>query len=70
MFEANGKAIAAYPAVLLGSRSDDLEVHTLNVADLSGSVRKELSDTNLKVNAENVRGVLEDLDWHSREGRV
>ena len=63
LFEANGKAIAAYPAVLVGSRSDDSSPeHTLTVADLAGPVRKELSNSSLKVNAESVRGVLEDLD--------
>ena len=62
LFEANGKAIAAYPAVLVGSRSDDVEVHALKIADLSSPVRKALLDDNLRVNPENVRGVLEDLD--------
>ena len=56
------KAIAAYPAVLVGNRSPDSSMHALTVADLSGPVRKELSKANLKVNTENVRGVLEDLD--------
>ena len=62
LFEANGKAIAAYPAVLVGSRSDDADKHALKVADLAGPVRKALSEDNLKVNTESVRGVLEDLD--------
>ena len=62
LFEANGKAIAAYPAVLVGSRSQVTDGHELVVADLAGPVRKELSSANLKVNAESVRGVLEDLD--------
>ena len=62
LFEANGKAIAAYPAVIIGSRSDDAAEHALKVADLAGPVRKTLSDDNLKVNTESVRGVLEDLD--------
>ena len=62
LFEANGKAIAAYPAVLVGRRSDNVEVHALKVADLSGPVRKALLDDNLRVNPESVRGVLEDLD--------
>ena len=62
LFEANGKAIAAYPAVLVGSCSDDVAVHALKVADLSGPVRKALLDDNLRVNPESVRGVLEDLD--------
>ena len=62
LFEANGKAIAAYPAVIIGSRSDDAAEHALKVADLASPVRKTLSDDNLKVNTESVRGVLEDLD--------
>ena len=62
LFEANRKAIAAYPAVLVGSRSDETDGHALTVADLTGPVRKELSNANLKVNSESVRGVLEDLD--------
>ena len=62
LFEANGKAIAAYPAVLVGSRSKDTSDHALAVADLAGPVHRELSDAGLKVNTENVRSVLEDLD--------
>ena len=62
LFEANGKTIAAYPAVLVGNRSEDLAEHALPVADLAGPVRKELSKARLKVGTESVRGVLEDLD--------
>ena len=62
LFEASGKAIAAYPAVLVGNRSDDSAEHALTVADLAGPVRKELSKANLKVGTESVRGMLEDLD--------
>ena len=62
LFEANGKPIAAYPAVLVGNRSDDSAGHALPVADLAGPVRKELSQANLKVSTESVRRVLEDLD--------
>ena len=62
LFEASGKAIAAYPAVLVGSRSNEMDGHSLTVADLAGPVRKELSDNSLKVKAESVRGMLEDLD--------
>ena len=32
------------------------------MAEFGGPIRKTLSDDNLKVNSENVRGVLEDLD--------
>ena len=62
LFEANGRPIAAYPAVLVGSRSQDTAVHALTVADLAGPVRKELSNASLRVDTESVRGVLEDLD--------
>ncbi len=62
LFEANGKPIAAYPAVLVGKRSDDSAEHALPVADLAGPARKELSQANLKVSTESVRSVLEDLD--------
>ncbi len=61
LFEANGKPIAAYPAVLVGNRSDEAAEHSLTVADLGGPVRKELFKANLKVGTESVRGVLEDL---------
>ena len=61
LFEANGKPIAAYPAVLVGNRSDEAAEHSLTVADLTVPVRKELSKANLKVSTESVRGVLEDL---------
>ena len=62
LFEANGKAIAAYPAVLVGSRSDDSASHVLRVADLAGPVRTELSNANLTVSPESVRSLLEDLN--------
>ena len=62
LFEAIGKPIAAYPAVLVGKRSDYSAEHALPVADLAGPVRKELSQANLKVSTESVRNVLEDLD--------
>ena len=62
LFEANSQAIAAYPAVLVGSRYDDSAGHALRVADLAGPMRKELSNASLKVNPESVRAVLEDLD--------
>ena len=62
LFEANGKAIAAYPAVLVGSRSEDTAEHSLMAADLTLPIRKTLLDSNLKVSPESVRGVLEDLD--------
>ena len=62
LFDASGKAIAAYPAVLVGNRSNDSAEHALTVADLAGPIRKELSTANLRINTESIRGVLEDLD--------
>ena len=62
LFEANGKAIAAYPSVLVGKRSNEMDGLALTVADLASPVHKELSNANLKVNTEGVRGVLEDLN--------
>ena len=70
LFEANGKTIAAYPSVLIGSRSANVDGHDLKVADLTGHVRKELSDANLKVNTENVRGLLEDLDGLLKKAEI
>ena len=70
LFEASGKAVAAYPAVLVSSRSDEMDEHALTVADLAGPVRKELSNANLKVNTESVRGVLGDLDGLLRRSEV
>ena len=62
LFEANGRPIAAYPAVLVGRRSSDTSGHSLTVADLTGPVRMEVSNVNLKVTPESVRGALGDLD--------
>ena len=42
------RPIAAYPAVLVGNRSDDSAGRVLTVADLAGPIRKELSKANLK----------------------
>ena len=61
LFEANGAAIAAYPVVTVGTRSEDTDGHTLTVVDLAGPVRKELRGANLKVNGGTVRGLLDDL---------
>ena len=61
LFEADGKTIAAYPSVLVGRHDDNPSEHVLAVADLTNPIRYELSEGNLRLNAENVRGVLEDL---------
>ena len=62
LFEANGKAISAYPAVLIGRRDDDVEDHDLSVSDLTYPVRQEIAESGRKVNQEQVRNSLEDLD--------
>ena len=62
LFDANGEVTNAYPAVLVGSRSDHVNGHALNVADLTYPIRKEILDAGLKVNSENVRSVLENLE--------
>ena len=62
LFEADGKAIAAYPAVVVGSRSERADGHTLRVADLAGPVRGELSVGGGKVNPESIRSGLQDLE--------
>ena len=62
LFDANGKAIAAYPAVLVGQSSADSAENVAAVADLALPIRRQLSQSGLKDNPENVRGVLENLD--------
>ena len=62
LFDANGKAIAAYPAVLVGKSSRDSTENFAAVADLTLPIRQQLSESGLKDNPENVRGVLENLD--------
>ena len=62
LFDANGKAIAAYPAVLVGQRSADSAGNVAAVADLALPIRQQLSQIGLKDTPENVRGVLENLD--------
>jgi len=62
VFEANGKHIAAYPAVIVGCRSEETSEHHLRVADLSGVIRKEINDANLRASTENVRAVLGNLE--------
>ena len=64
LFVANGKPVAAYPSVVVGSHSNDSRRpdHALSVADLTYPIRLELSKNDQKVTSENVRGILEDLD--------
>jgi adenine-specific DNA-methyltransferase len=61
LFEANGKHVASYPAVLIGRKNGDRQDHMLRVADLTYPIRRRLAQADLKVNPENVRWVLEDL---------
>ena len=61
LFEANGKQVSAYPAVLIGRKEGTEEQHILRVADLTHGIRRELAIRELRVNPENTRWVLEDL---------
>lgn len=70
LFEANGKAISAYPAVLVARRSNSAGEHALKVADLNGPIRKTIMASDLRVNSENVRSVLESLDGLLSESEV
>ena len=62
LFDANGKAVAAYPAVLVGQSLANSAENVAAVADLALPIRQQLSQSGLKDNPENVRGVLENLD--------
>lgn len=62
LFEANGRPVAAYPAVLVGRKDRAREEHQLAVADLTYPVRRALADAGKRVTPEAVREVLEDLD--------
>ena len=55
LFEANGRPVASYPAVLVGRKNGNGEHHTLRVADLTYPIRRRLAEADLKVNPENVR---------------
>jgi len=62
LFEANGKQVSAYPAVLIG-RKNGRQSHagTTRVADLTYSIRRKLAEERRSVNPDNVRWILEDL---------
>ena len=62
LFEANGKKVAAYPVVLIGSRDNAGQCRRSSVADLTLPIRQQLSESNMSLNAENVRGAIEDLE--------
>ena len=55
------KSVAAYPAVLIGTREEASEQQTATVADLALPIRQQLSASNLMANTNNVRGILENL---------
>ncbi|MDA1348257.1 MAG: Eco57I restriction-modification methylase domain-containing protein, partial [Chloroflexi bacterium] len=70
LFEANGKQVAAYPAVVVGHKDEQGEEHSLRVANLTYPVRRKLTEARLQVNPENVRRVLEDLGGLLKETEV
>lgn len=70
LFEANGKPVAAYPAVVVGRKGEIQDEHALRVADLTYPIRKELAQRGLKVNPENARWTLEDLGGLLDEAEV
>ncbi len=61
IFDANGKPVASYPAVLVGRKDGYSEDNVLHVADLTIPIRSALAATERKANPENVRWALEDL---------
>ncbi len=61
LFEANGKSVAAYPAVLIGKKNEKAINNSVLVADLAYPLRTALTASERKVNTENVRWALEDL---------
>lgn len=60
IFDANGKTVASYPAVLIG-RNTPGQVSKLRVANLSYPIRSALRNNEKKVTPENIRWALEDL---------
>ncbi len=62
LFEANGKAVAAYPVVSVGSEGAASSEHRLGVVDLTYPVRRALDDAGKRVNPETVREALEDME--------
>jgi adenine-specific DNA-methyltransferase len=60
LFDANGKTVSAYPAVLIGKKElkNDGE---LCVSDLTSPITELIKSSGRNVNSENVRWALEDL---------
>lgn len=70
LFEAAGKPVAAYPAVLVGRKDGDYERDTVQVADLTHPIRSVLAEVDRAVNSENVRWALEDLGAVLEENEI
>ncbi|MEW6033602.1 MAG: TaqI-like C-terminal specificity domain-containing protein [Chloroflexota bacterium] len=62
LFEAGGKPVAAYPAVLVGRRDGGEGDNNLQVADLAFPIRAQLAKEGKPVNQESVRQALEGLE--------
>lgn len=62
LFDSDGKVIAAYPAVLVGSSTPVSEDSSLEVADLTWPVRRTLAEEGRSTKPETVRDALTDLD--------
>ena len=62
VFKAHGKVVAAFPVILIGSRTTVQSNHQLAVTDFSHPVRAELVSNGLPVNPQNVRVVLQNMD--------
>lgn len=70
IFDAKGKQVASYPAVLIGRRNGKTEENTLQIADLTYPIHSLLLKADKKVNPENVRWVLEDMQGVLSENEI
>jgi hypothetical protein len=70
IFDASGKTVAAYPAVVIGRKDCAASENELKVADLTYPVRTALAGAGRNVNPENVRWVLEDLGSVLKESEI
>lgn len=61
LFESNGKSVAAYPAILLGSKSD-IANQDVAVVDLTSAIRRTIAERGAQVTPEEVREAIDDLD--------
>jgi adenine-specific DNA-methyltransferase len=62
LFEANGRPVAAYPAVTIARKGNVSIEHRLGVADLTYPIRRALADGGVRVNPEAVREALEEIE--------